>query len=343
MNGEWLNWLGIFACLSQSAIFSGLNIGLFSISKMRLEAEADSGSKDAKKILFLRTKSNLLLATILWGNVAANCLLTLLSDSVMAGVSAFMFSTIVITIMGEILPQAYFSRHALRIGSFLSPVIRFYMVALWPVVGPTSWLLNKLIGEESLTFFKERDFHYILQKHTEDEESDIGELEGIGAMNFLHFDDIPVSNEGEIIDPKSIISLPTEDNILVFPEKADSLDDPFIQTLNACDQPWVIIVDESGKPRLVLDADGLIRDLSSHRKHTYRYYCHRPIIVTDPDTNLEEIIGRFHVDKTHAEDDVIDDDIVIYWGADQKRIITGADLLGRLLRGIVNIRESKGS
>jgi len=341
MNIEWLNWLGIIACISQSAIFSGLNIGLFSISKLRLEAEADSGSKDAQKILTLRKKSNLLLSTILWGNVAANCLLTLLSDSVMAGLSAFLFSTIVITVIGEIIPQAYFSRHALRMGALLSPVIRFYMVLLFPIVGPTSWVLDRLIGEESLIFFKEKDFHYILQKHTEDEGSDIGEVEGIGAMNFLHLDDITVSNEGEIVDPQSIIQLPTLNHALIFPTKVDSLDDSFIQKVNASEQPWIILVDQKNHPILVLDADGLIRDLSSSRKHTYHYYCHRPIIVTDPNTNLEEIIGRFHVDKTHAEDDVIDDDIVLYWGVDQKRIITGADILGRLLRGVVATRESK--
>jgi metal transporter CNNM len=32
--------------------------------------------------------------------------------------------------------------------------------------------------------------------------------------------------------------------------------------------------------------------------------------------------------------DVIDHDLILVWGK-QKRIITGADLLGRLLRGIV--------
>jgi hypothetical protein len=36
-------------------------------------------------------------------------------------------------------------------------------------------------------------------------------------------------------------------------------------------------------------------------------------------------------------DDVIDEDIIIFWGT-QKRIITGADILGRLMRGIVKIR-----
>jgi hypothetical protein len=33
-------------------------------------------------------------------------------------------------------------------------------------------------------------------------------------------------------------------------------------------------------------------------------------------------------------DDVIDQDIILFWGS-QKRIITGSDILGRLMRGIV--------
>jgi hypothetical protein len=33
-------------------------------------------------------------------------------------------------------------------------------------------------------------------------------------------------------------------------------------------------------------------------------------------------------------DATIDKDIVLLWTDDQKRVITGADLLGRLLRGI---------
>jgi hypothetical protein len=36
-------------------------------------------------------------------------------------------------------------------------------------------------------------------------------------------------------------------------------------------------------------------------------------------------------------DDVIDNDLILVW-ADEKRVITGADLLGRLLRGIA-VRE----
>ena len=96
MSTNILIWLGILLCLSQSAMFSGLNLAMFGVSRLRLEVEASTGDQAAKKILVLRQDSNFLLTTILWGNVAINVLLTLLSNSVMAGLSAFLFSTFAI-------------------------------------------------------------------------------------------------------------------------------------------------------------------------------------------------------------------------------------------------------
>jgi metal transporter CNNM len=51
-------------------------------------------------------------------------------------------------------------------------------------------------------------------------------------------------------------------------------------------------------------------------------------------TPLGSVIGRMKVEPGSPEDDVIDDDLILVWG-EEKRIITGADLLGRLLRGIL--------
>ena len=36
----------------------------------------------------------------------------------------------------------------------------------------------------------------------------------------------------------------------------------------------------------------------------------------------------------NSYDDVIDDDLILIWGKEEKRIITGSDILGRLMRGI---------
>jgi len=127
-------------------MFSGLNLAFFSLSRLRLEAEAGSGNPAAVRILKLRRNADLLLTTILWGNVAINVLLTLLSRSVMLGAAAFVVSTFLITFAGEILPQACFSRRAMKMASLLSPVMR---IATAPIViddpaGPLGHILAEL-------------------------------------------------------------------------------------------------------------------------------------------------------------------------------------------------------
>jgi CBS domain containing-hemolysin-like protein len=84
-------WISIALCITQSAILSGLNLAIFSISKLRLEVEAAGGNRDASGLLALRKDSNLTLATVLWSNVTVNVLLTLLSDSVLAGIGHLHF------------------------------------------------------------------------------------------------------------------------------------------------------------------------------------------------------------------------------------------------------------
>jgi len=52
-------------------------------------------------LLRLRENPNFMLTTVLWGNVGINVLLTLLSNSILTGVSTFLFSTMLITFAGE--------------------------------------------------------------------------------------------------------------------------------------------------------------------------------------------------------------------------------------------------
>ena len=48
--------------------------------------------------------------------------------------------------------------------------------------------------------------------------ADVGQLEAIGALNFLDLDDVLVADEGEKIDPRSIITLPIEKNRPLLPK-----------------------------------------------------------------------------------------------------------------------------
>lgn len=330
-----LKWMGIAFCLSQSAMFSGLNLGFFSISRLRLEAEAEGGNKAAKKVLHLREDANFLLCTILWGNVSANVLLALISESVLAGVGAFVFSTIGITVFGEIVPQAYFSRHALRVGALLAPAIRFYQVLLYVAAKPTAALLNAWIGPEGPSYFRERDMEAVLRKHIAEADSEIGATEGRGALNFLSLDDRVIANEGAEIAPHTVFPFPTKLDLPTIPGPAEPGGREFIEAIEEAHLKWAIITDLAGEPRLVLETDRYLREVLAGRSDVDVYsFCHRPIVVSDPRVTLDAVLDQFVVEADHGDDHVVDRDVILYWTEDTRRIVTGADILGRLLQGI---------
>jgi len=330
-----LAWVLIVFCISQSAMFSGSNLAFFSISKLRLGLEVEKGNKNAERVLALRKEPNLLLVTILWGNVAANVLLALVSGSILSGVIAFLFSTVLITLVGEIAPQAYFSRHSLKMASLFSPVLRLYQILLYPIVKPTALLLDKWLGAEVINYFKEEEMKELIKMHVISPDTDIDVMEGRGALNFLTIDDLLLENEGEIIDPNSIVQIDFQGDRPIFPPIQASSSDEFLKLIQSPQKKWIILVDSYNNPKMVIDSDGFLRDalFNSDDFNPYRH-CHRPIILYDKTTRLGDAIPYLRVNPTHPDDDVIDEDIIILW-SDQKRIITGSDILGRLLRNIV--------
>lgn len=335
METHWLVWLGIVLCIAQSGTLSGLNLALFGVSKMELDVRSATGNRAATRLLELRHDANFLLSTILWANVGSNVLLTLLSDSVLTGVAAFAVSTFLITFGGEIIPQAYFSRHVLQVTELLAPVLRVYQFLLYPIAKPTGMLLDFWLGKEGFHYFRETEMREVLRRHIASNQSDVGWVEGLGALNFLALDDLLVSEEGETVDPESIIELPVHGNRPVFPDLQRTAADPFLQRVQASGKKWIILTSPENEPVLALNSDEFLRAaLFATAPFNPYACCHRPILVRDTTTPLGEVILRLRVYPQHPRDDVIDDDIILVWG-DGKRVITGADILGRLLRGIV--------
>jgi metal transporter CNNM len=337
----WI-WLGIIACITLSALFAGLNLAIFSLSQLRLQIEADGGNKDAARVLDLRKDSNQVLATVIWGNVGSNVFLTLLSDSALAGVGAFFFSAFVITLFAEIAPQAYFARNALRMTARFLPFLIFWRATLFVLARPTAILLDRWLGVEGIAYLRERDVRSLVARAAVSG-GDIGELEATGVQNFLDLDDLRVTEEGEPVHAQSIISLPLAGGRCVLPAFEPSPDDPFLQRVNASGKKWVIVTDLDGEPAFVLDSHHFLRDALFNQPHKNQGACwHRPVIVRDMQTQLGDVIGCLKVVQERPDDDVIDDDLILVWGS-QRRIITGSDLLGRLLRGIANVEAENAA
>jgi hypothetical protein len=103
----------IIVLICFSALFSGLTLGLMSLDKTGLEivmsGEDLQAAGYAKAIYPIRDDGNLLLCTLLLGNVAVNALLSILLAEYAGGTLGFVSSTFLIVIFGEILPQAFVS------------------------------------------------------------------------------------------------------------------------------------------------------------------------------------------------------------------------------------------
>jgi metal transporter CNNM len=159
----------IVVLLSMSALFSGLTLGLMSLDITGLEivmsGEDRQNAEYAKKIYPVRQDGNLLLCTLLLGNVAVNTLLSILLADKAGGIVGFISSTFLIVIFGEIAPQAICSRHGLKIGSFTVPLVRVIMFIMYPVTKPLALSLDLALGAELATIYSSSEIRKMLEIH----------------------------------------------------------------------------------------------------------------------------------------------------------------------------------
>jgi len=165
-SGTWIQWFGIVCLILLSALFAGLTLGLMTLDKVGLKIVIESGKysdkKNAKKIYPIRKRGNLLLCVLLLGNVSVNSLLSILMADLTSGFLGFIISTLVIVLLGEIVPQSVCSRHALAIGSRTVWLVYIFLYLLFPLAYPISVFLDRLLGEEVGTIYSKNELKKII-------------------------------------------------------------------------------------------------------------------------------------------------------------------------------------
>lgn len=95
-----------------------------------------------------------------------------------------------------------------------------------------------------------------------------------------------------------------------------------------------MLVDRSGEPKLMLRADAFLRQaLFCPDQFDPTAHCHEPILVRDGGRKLGELLPRIRVVPGNRSSDLITNNAILLWGR-QPRILTGTDIMERLLRGI---------
>ncbi|NQT50011.1 DUF21 domain-containing protein [Candidatus Kuenenbacteria bacterium] len=197
-----MGYLIVICLIGLSALFSGLTLGLLSLDRSELERKMSMGDKRAKKVYAVRKRGNLLLCTLLLGNVAVNSVLAIFLGNITSGVVAGFSATGLILIFGEIIPQAAFSRYALIIGAKTAWLVKIFIVFLFPICFPISWVLDKALGEELTTIYSKKELMKIVEEHEGIKESEIDADENRIIKGALSFSD---KNARQIMTPRTVV------------------------------------------------------------------------------------------------------------------------------------------
>ncbi len=185
-----------------SALFSGLTLGLMGLDKYELRRKVDLGDKEAMKVYPLRKQGNLLLTTLLVGNVAVNAALSIYLGTIASGLLAGIMATVLIVIFGEIIPQAIFSRFALKLGARIAWVVQFLIYGFYPITKPISWVLDKALGAELPTVYSKQELVKIIEEHEDANMSDVDEDEERIITGALTFSDKRVE---AVMTPRNVV------------------------------------------------------------------------------------------------------------------------------------------
>ncbi len=262
-------------------MFSGLTLGYFSLDPNTLRRRARLGDKAAKAIYPIRKRGNLLLTTLLLGNVAVNTALSVYIGSLASGLVAGITATTLIFLLGEIIPQAAFSHHALWVGSTFAPVMRIIIFLMLPITYPIAYLLDKLLGEEIPTVFSKRELMHLVSELEDSELSDIdADEERIvhGALQFSH------TSVREVMTPK--------EKVVSF-EEHQRMTDEFISDLGESSYSRYPIY-SGNKDNIVgiLYARDLLQEEMNTALHDTEVAFDRSFLKVRPDEKLDVVLGK---------------------------------------------------
>jgi metal transporter CNNM len=206
--GTFVTLILILVLLALSATFSGLTIGILSLNVFELKRKSELNDAAARLVYPIRARGNELLVTLIIGNVLVNTGIAILMSkvipggSVVAGFVTVIIVTALITMFGEILPQAFFRRHGLAIAARFAPYITIFMEILRPISRPLGMLIDKTVGLETPDVYSTDELMMILDEHEASDHSDIEADEMMIVKNALSFGDKLVR---DVMTPKSVV------------------------------------------------------------------------------------------------------------------------------------------
>jgi Mg2+/Co2+ transporter CorB len=141
--------IGLVVC---SAFFSGSETALTAVSRARMLTLAQHGVRRAGQVNRLRNRMEHVIGTILLGNATVNSFIAIVSaglfetyygpsGAILAGIAA----TVLIFVIGEVLPKTFTINNADRSALAVAPAILFLVRVTYPITHLTQLFCNALL------------------------------------------------------------------------------------------------------------------------------------------------------------------------------------------------------
>ncbi|MEO0402376.1 MAG: HlyC/CorC family transporter [Pseudomonadota bacterium] len=148
----WITSGVILLLLVMSGFFSGSETALTAASRGKLRAQADKGSRGAKRALEITEDNERLIGSVLLGNNLVNILATSLATAIFTrafGESGVALATLVMTVLvlvfAEVLPKTYAITNSETAASLVSRPISLVVLVFSPVVAAVRLLVHGVL------------------------------------------------------------------------------------------------------------------------------------------------------------------------------------------------------
>ncbi len=156
-----------------SAICSGLNVSLMNLDIADLKRKAKLKNKKAKKILPLRENFHLSLAALLITNVATVSATSLVLNTRLNGFLSGIIATLLIVIIGEIIPQALFINKSLDYTARFASLLKLMVLITYPISKPLQIVLDRLFPRKNGGLQTRKELGLLISEHLTNNTSEL--------------------------------------------------------------------------------------------------------------------------------------------------------------------------
>lgn len=212
------DYLLLAICIFMSAYYSGIEMGIYCLNRVRLKHRLDRGWKTARILNRHLEKPQSIICSILIGNNIVNFVTAAVFTSILEKTTSFMHAELLATlclspvllVFAEVTPKNLFRQKADSLLYTLAPTLDISHKLFYPIsvilrlASKIPFLFFKASNNDNDTFFTPRKLMYFFSEGAQD--GSLSRYQNIMTRNILRLDRISVRRV--MIPSKDVVSIP---------------------------------------------------------------------------------------------------------------------------------------